>query len=227
MDSFVDRRRTTVRLGSSRGGHLEDARQYIDQLRGREPAEAVPKLIEVLGDESWYLRERAGEVLVGFGLQAAPALEELLRVGLWYSRAAALRVLGRIAAPSSLPAVASFLSDTNKAIVEEGARALLGYCRRGRAIAVAKLLHARGPRVRDRALGLLRQIDADGAARLLRLIDSSGLMGPAGSLSDAELDRLAREIDDRDWGVDWARLDPGEPLPEWPRDVLRHLRGDD
>lgn len=225
VDAFADRRRTTVRLGSSRGGHLEDARLYIDQLRAGEPQEAIPKLIEVLGDESWYLRERAGEVLVGFGGAAAPALEELLRSGLWYSRAAALRALGRIAAPESLPAVTAHLTDPNKAIAQEGARALLGFCRQGRACAAAKILHARGPRLRAQVQGLLRQIDADAAARLQRLMETSALMGPEGSLTAAEEDRLAREISDGEWGIRWEDLEPGRAMPEWPHDLVRRLRG--
>lgn len=225
MNSFGDQRRTTVRLGSSRGGHLEDARLYIDQLRSREPQEAIPKLIEVLGDESWYLRERAGEVLVAFGAAAAPALEDLLREGLWYSRAAALRALGRIAAPLSLPAVMAHLTDANRAIAQEGASALLGFCRRERACAVAKLLHARGPRLRAHVLGLLRQIDADAAARLLRLIEASALMGPEGSLTAEEEGRVAAEIADAEWGIRWEDLESGRALPEWPHDLMRRLRG--
>jgi HEAT repeat protein len=224
VEGFSDQRRSAVRLGSSRSGHLEDARQFIDALRAKDASEAVPKLIEVLGDESWYLRERAGDALVGFGAPAAPALEELLRAGLWYSRAAALQALGRIAAPRSLLAVAGFLSDPNLAIAQESGRALFGYCRRGGAIAVAKLLHARGPIQRDRALALLRQIDADGAGRLTRLIETPALMGPEGSLTADEQARVALSIRDDAWGIDWEQLGHGEPLPEWREDLVRHLR---
>jgi HEAT repeat protein len=214
-----------VRVGGSRSGHLEDARQFIDALRTKDASEAIPKLIEILGDESWYLRERAGEAIVAFGATAAPALEELLRAGLWYTRAAALQVLGRIAAPRTLLAVAGYLSDPNRAIAQESGRALFGYCGRGGAVAVAKLLHARGPIQRDRALALMRQLDADGASRLARLIETPALMGPEGSLTADEQERLALCVRDEAWGVDWEQLGHGEPLPEWREDVVRHLRG--
>jgi HEAT repeat protein len=226
VQAFPDRHRSTVRLGSTRGSHLEEARLYIDQLRTKEPQEAIPKLIEVLGDESWYLRERAAEVLVGFGPQVAPAAEELLRSGLWFSRAAALRVLGRIAAPSSLLPVMAFLRDPNRAIAEESARALFGYCRRGRAAAVAKLLHARGPVERSHALALLRQIDADGTLRLERLMETAALMGPEGSLAPEEEEHIAQGITDEAWGITWDLLIAGEALPEWREDIVRHVRGD-
>jgi HEAT repeat protein len=226
VEAFPDRHRSTVRLGSTRGSHLEEARLYIDQLRTKEPHEAIPKLIEVLGDESWYLRERAAEVLVGFGPQAAPMAEELLRAGLWYSRAAALSVLGRIAAPTSLLPVMAFLRDPNRAIAEESARALFGYCHRGHAAAVAKILHARGPLERGNALGLLRQIDADGALRLERLIATPALMGPEGSLTPEEEEHIAQGITDEAWGISWDLLIAGAALPEWREDIVRHVRGD-
>ena len=207
------------------GTRLEEVRQYIDQLRTQPAAEAVPRLVEILGDESWYLRERAGEVLAGFGAQAAPATEALLHSGLWYSRAAALRVLGAIAAPPTLLSVLGFLEDTNKSIAEEAARAVVGFCRGGRAVAVAKILHGRGVHARESALELVRRIDPDSAARLQRLIQAGLIMGPEGSLTAGEEARLALEVADEAWGVLWDRLDPGEPLPEWDHDLVRALRG--
>ncbi|MCK4412430.1 MAG: HEAT repeat domain-containing protein [Candidatus Eisenbacteria sp.] len=209
---------------SSGGGNLEESRQYIDQLRGREPQEAIPKLVAELGNESWYLRERAGEALASFGRAAAPATERVLTSGLWYTRAAALRVLGAVAAPSSLVPVIDFLSDRNRAIGEEAARSLLGYCREGRAVAAAKILHGRGARVRDAALMLLQRAHPDETQRLQRLMQAS-LMGPEGSLSRAEEQRLAEEVEDSSWQVVWERLDRSVPLPEWEGNLVRFLRG--
>jgi HEAT repeat protein len=216
--------RPVRRLGSG-GSRLEEVRQYIDQLRGQTAMEAIPRLIEILGDESWYLRERASEALAGFGSPAAVAAEGLLRSGLWYSRAAALRVLGAIAAPATLVAVIEFLGDANKSIAEEAARAVIGFCRAGRAVAAAKILHGRGARARDAALGLVRRIDPDGAARLQRLIQTQRLMGPEGSLTPDEEARLALEVADEAWGVHWERLGAGEALPDWDHDLVHALRG--
>jgi HEAT repeat protein len=206
------------------GSQMDESRHYIDQLRAAPPEEAIPRLAAMLADESWYLRQRAGEALATYGLAAAPALENLLQSGLWYTRAAALRVLGAIAAPSCLAAIVGFLEDSNRAIGEEAARSLLGYCRRGKAVAAAKLLHARGGAFRERALVLVQRIDPEGAARLRRLVVAP-LMGPEGSLSPEEEQRLARDVADDSWSVEWERLTRSDPPPECRENLIRFLRG--
>ncbi|MBP7669080.1 MAG: HEAT repeat domain-containing protein [Candidatus Eisenbacteria bacterium] len=208
----------------STGNQLDESRHYIDQLRAGPPEEAIPRLAEMLADESWYLRQRAGEALAAYGPAAAPVLEELLNAGLWYTRAAALRVLGAIAAPGSLPKVVTALADSNRAIAEDAARSILDYCRHGKAAAAAKILHARGGSFRDRALALVQRIHPEGGGRLRRLM-LSPLMGPEGSLLPHEEERLAREVKDADWSVDWGRLGSSEPLPEWKENLIRFLRG--
>lgn len=214
-----------VRRAGSGGSRLEEVRQYVDQLRAQPAGEAIPRLIEILGDESWFLRERASEALAGFGSAAAPAAEALLHSGLWYSRAAALRVLGTVASPATLLTVLEFLGDANKSIAEEAARAVIGFCRGGRAVATAKILHGRGVNARDGALALVRRVEPDAAARLQRLILAGPLMGPEGSLTPDEEVRLALEVADEAWGIQWERLGAGEPLPDWDHDLVRALRG--
>jgi HEAT repeat protein len=218
-------RRPPWRGQGTEGGHLESARTYIERLRSEPAEEAVPKLIEVLGDESWYLRERAGDALVGFGKVAAPAVESAAKGGLWFTRAAAMRVLGRIGAPSSLCLVLSFVEDRNQTIAEAAARALLDFCERDRALAVAKLLHGRGTSLRARVLDLLLRLDPDKAARLRRLVEASELMGPEGSLEPAEEVRIALEISDEEWSLDWGRLKAADPLPQPSHHLVHHLRG--
>ncbi len=53
------------RTRNSEGGQVNDAINYIERLIDRPAEEAVPKLLEVLRDESWFLRDRAGKALVG------------------------------------------------------------------------------------------------------------------------------------------------------------------
>jgi HEAT repeat protein len=204
---------------------MEEARVYIDRMRGRPSGEAIPKLIELLQDESWYLRERAGDALASFGGEAAPAVEELLRSGLWYTRAAALRVLGKIAAPRSLCLLLDMVTDGNRTIAEAAARALIGYCRSDRALAVAKVLHGRGTTFRVEFLARLLRVDPGSESRLRRLIDAGDFMGPEGALDAADEHRLAESVSDRCWGIDWSRLDATEPLPEPPENLVRYLRG--
>ena len=210
--------------GRGGGGDLEVARRYIDQVGERPAEEAIPRLIDILKDESWHLRDRAGDALAGFGVDAAAAVESVLDGGLWYTRAAGLRVLGEIAAPRSLPVVVAFLSDTNRTIAEAAGRALLKYCRRDRSLAAAKMLHARAVGERQQILELLRRVDPDAAARLQRLVGAATLMGAEGSLSAAEQQRLVSEVSDRAWSVSWESLAPSDPLPEPERDLVAFLR---
>ena len=215
------------RATGNEGAQLESARNYVDRLCGESAEVAVPKLIEVLGDESWYLRERAGEALVGFGAQAAPAVEIAARSGLWYTRAASLRVLGRLGQPRGLALVIDHLGDSNQTIAEAAQRALLDFCARGRALAVAKLLHARGEAFREKVLVQLRRREPDRADRLRRLIESSEWMGPEGALERDERERVIEEIADEAFGVVWEKLGPADELPEPKQHLVRYLRGDD
>lgn len=224
MERNGEQRRAAMPVGQSPGGQLEQARQYIDRLAQEPAAEAVPKLVAVLRDESWYLRERAGEVLLRFGTAAAPEVEALLAAGLWYTRAAALEVLGRLAAPSSLRAVLGFLHDKNRAIAEASARAVFGFCRQGRAVAVAKLLQTQPAEARAAILPLLRRVAPEDFARLERLMAAQALLGAPATLTGAQERRLAEEAEDRRWGISWGALRPGEGLPEVEQDVGQWLR---
>jgi len=224
-DKIDERLRRPTRRGERGvGADLEVARRYIEQLQTHPAADAVPRLVEILEYESWYLRERAGAALLSFGAAAAPAVERLLSGGLWYTRAAALRVLGGIGAPSSLVRIVEFLGDGNQTIAEEAARAVLQFCLRDRALATAKILHALPHGRREKSRSLLRRVDADESAKLERLMDAPAFMGAEGALTAAECGRLAAEVSDRMWGVAWSRLLPSEPLPEPERDLVRHLR---
>ncbi len=207
------------------GGQMEEARHYIDRMRRQPAEEAVPQLVELLQDESWYLRERAGDALAAFGAESAPAVEELMRSGLWYTRAAALRVLGKIAAPRSLCLLIDAIGDTNRTIADAAARALIDYCRNDRALAVAKILHGRGVTAREAFLSRLVRVDPGSETRLRRLIEAGEFMGPEGSLARAEERRLADAVSDQSWGLAWERLDATEPLPEPPEDLVRYLKG--
>ncbi len=205
---------------------MDEVRRYIDRMQARPPDEAIPKLLELLRDESWYLRDRAGCALAGFGFEAAPAVEELTAEGLWFARAAGLRVLGQIAAPRSLCCVMDFLDDANRTISDEAGRALREFCRRDRALAVAKILHGRGKALREKVLGIIVRLDAEDEARLRRLLEADVFMGPEGSLEAGDERRLAEAVSDEQWGISWPALgSTTEPLPEPPENLVRYLRG--
>lgn len=204
---------------------MDEARHYIDRMRSHPAQEAIPKLIELLRDESWYLRERAGEAIASFGFEAAPAVEEVVRSGLWYTKAAALRVLGQIAAPQSLSVLMEFVDDTNRTIAEASIDALIGFCKRDRALAVAKVLHGRGGPFREHVLMMLQRMNPGAEVRLKRLIEASPFMGPEGNLSAADDQRLAETVSDEYWGIRWQHLEAVDTLTEPPENLVRYLRG--
>lgn len=204
---------------------MDEARHYIDRMRSHPPEEAIPKLIELLRDESWYLRERAGEAVASFGFDAAPPVEEVVRTGLWFTKAAALRVLGQIAAPRSLSLLLEYVDDTNRTIAEASVSALIGFCKRDRALAVAKVLHGRGGPFREHVLTMLQHMNPGAGMRLKRLIESSEFMGPEGNLSLADEQRLVETVSDEYWGIRWQHLEAVDTLAEPPENLVRYLRG--
>ncbi len=210
---------------SGEGPRMEEMSRYIEQVKTRPAVEAIPKLLDLLSDESWSLREKAAVALTGFGPAAAPSVEALLRGGLWYVRAAALGVLGKLARPSSLTLVLEFIRDENRTIAEEAAKAVLMYCAQDRALAVAKLLHARGKPFRVLVLEHVGRVDPEGEARLRRLVEAGDLMGPEGSLDPSEQLRLAEEVSDAGWGIVWASVSASEPLPKPAAHLVHFLRG--
>ncbi len=203
---------------------LERAKQYIESLKMEDPQEAIPQLVEFLKNESWYLREQAAGALASFGNQAAGPVGALLQSGLWFTRAAALELLGRIGASEYLPCISGFLTDANRTIAESAAKALLHFSAGGKALAVAKILHARGSRFREHALDLLQRVDREAGTKLARLISASEFMGPEGTLSPEDEERLAKEIEDEEFGVSWASLSLSEPLPQPEKHIMQYLK---
>jgi HEAT repeats len=212
--------------GSS-GGQIDEAVTYIERLKDRPAEEAVPKLLEVLRDESWFLRDRAGKALVSYGDEAVGAIELLVKDGLWYTRAAAIRTLGRIGAPQSLIKLFDNLDDSNRTVAEETAKALLDYCSHNRSLSIAKVLHGRGQIYRDKIVATMLHLDPDGGEKVRRLIGEKALMGPEGSLRPDEEGRLLVEIADSEWQIHWSSMTASQPIPEPSEHLIHYLRGDD
>ena len=59
-------------------------------------ADAIVHLADCLRGESWYLRDLAEAALVRLGHRASPSLMPLLVNVLWFTRASAARIFGRI-----------------------------------------------------------------------------------------------------------------------------------
>lgn len=113
------------------GGHLvrtlnlEAKKRRVAELRVSSEPEAASALVELLRDDSWFVRDLASAAVVERGRSLGGAVLSVMMSGLWYSRAAAALVLGRIGAVEVAPAVAALLHDGNRTVREAGYDALI------------------------------------------------------------------------------------------------------
>ncbi len=152
---------------SGRRAQLRRCRERVEQLVREHGAEAVPQLLEMLEGSSWTLRECAIEALANLGRAAVDPVLALARSGLWYSRAAAARVLGASGGPECVPVLLAMLLEDNRTVRECGSDALCEICERGGAISVARGLCAMDPIAREAAVNLMES-RLEGIARKLR-----------------------------------------------------------
>ncbi|MBU1698852.1 MAG: hypothetical protein KJ970_16200 [Candidatus Eisenbacteria bacterium] len=178
-----------------------------------------------MATEKWSLREKIADRLVLAGPVAIPALLEMLENGLWYSRAATLKALGRMGDWRALLPVLNACWDQNQTVSEDGLQAVLDFCRRGFTLAVAKIVHSRGPIARHEFAQRLQEIDAAAVGRFQRLWEERELMGPEARLSKGEEKKITETVRDDRWGLVWADLIPSEPLKIDKRSVLEPLTG--
>ena len=154
--------------------NLQGKRALIADLRRRKTEKTVAVLIDVLRDESWYLRELAVEALAEAGEIAAPQLGDLLLGGLWYSRAAAARALGKMGHLPSIPALVRQLDDSNQTVQGAALASLADFVRAGRAEDVALAFVTRGPRRAEELRRLFHAVHPAAAGQLTGLMASPG-----------------------------------------------------
>jgi hypothetical protein len=206
----------------------EICEQLLRQLPSQLSLEDCRQLVAALATERWSLRERIAERLADAGAMAVPELLEMLGSGLWFSRAATLKSLGRLADRRALLPVLEACWDQNRTVSEEAVRAIVGYLTHGAALAVAKVIHARGPAIRSDFRDKLETFEPEAALRVDRLWAARDLMGGEARLTAPEESALVLSVQDADWGFGWADLLPSEPLtfrkgsvPETLREMTR------
>ena len=115
MDDKLESGRTIEAL---RKKNLEGKKTFIDELRRQKSPKSVALLLEILCDESWYLRELAIAGLVEAGDLATGPLRHVLASGLWYTRAAAARALGRMGCAAASSEILNLLDESNRTVRE-------------------------------------------------------------------------------------------------------------
>lgn len=158
MDERLEAGRT---LEALRRKNLEGKKTFIEELRRQKNPKSVSLLLEILCDESWYLRDLAFKALVESGALAVEPLRGVLASGLWYTRAAAARALGELGDGRSAGDMLGMLTDANHTVRDAGLQSLKALASRGQAVAIARAIDALPPESRGPCQSLLQQRSPD------------------------------------------------------------------
>ena len=187
---------------------LAGKRDYVRSLEQRRDEEAMSLLVECLCDESWYLRELAESALLRLGDRAGETLLPLLEQGLWFSRASAARVLGRLGYRPAAAGLLRLLEDSNETVVLAAEASLADLAHRGGSVRIAWELHRATPEDRPGTVARLAALDRPLGERLERMLRNDELMtneDPDDLRDDSALVRANEE------GVEWEIL-TGPPV---------------
>jgi HEAT repeat protein len=188
---------------------LAGKRDYIRSLEQRRDEEAMSLLVECLCDESWYLRDLAENALLRLGDRGGEALLPILGQGLWFSRASAARVLGRLGYRPAAAALLGLCGDSNATVAQAALAALVDLAHRGGSVRIAWELHRLEPELRRERVQDLGGVDRPLFERLERMLRNDELMtseDPDELRDDSDLVRASEE------GVEWEVL-TGPPAP--------------
>jgi hypothetical protein len=163
--------------------NLDGKRTFIDELKRQHDAKAISLLLEILCDESPYLRELATKALVEMGEPARAPLRGVLTTGLWYTRAAAVRALGAMGDAATAPHVLAMLEDSNRTARDAAVVALKSLVAAGQTAALGRALAATAPERRGEVLGLIDRVDPDIARGVEAAL--AGAPVPAAHVADA------------------------------------------
>jgi HEAT repeat protein len=196
---------------------LAAKREYVHGLAQRRDAEAISLLLECLCDESSYLRQLAGQAFLHLGDEGAAVLLPLLEQGLWFTRASAAGILGKLGYPPAVPGLLRLAEDKNRTVAEAAREALLDVGRSSGAVRIAHVLHRMPPDVRHRRLDEIAVRDATLAERIQRLMTNAEIMAVEDGDALTDDHPVVRASED---GFEWEVLtspslprEPGELPP--------------
>jgi HEAT repeat protein len=182
---------------------LQQKRDYVRDLMRRDDDQALASLTECLCDESAYLRDLAEAEFPRLGERGARAVLPLLDSGLWFTRACAARILGRMAHRAAVPVLLRLMGDRNALVAEVARDACVAIGRHAGCVRLAHALHRLAPDVRTARLDVLGLADRGLRDRLQRLMRSDELM------SVPDVDALTDDspaVRATEEGVEWEIL---------------------
>jgi HEAT repeat protein len=127
-----------------RRADVASRRSLVSELARRRTEPATRALVRLLESDSWHLRELAMNALPEVGALARPFLAPLLVSGLWYTRAAAARGVGKIGEAEFLPRLVEMLRDGNHTIEDAALASIADLVRLGHARETARLFWSQG-----------------------------------------------------------------------------------
>ncbi len=152
----------------------EEKLGWITQLAQNPTEESIEVLLDVLQQESWFLRDQAARVLASMGEPVFDSLVEYLGSGLWYTRASAVAALGRMGSPRAAAPLVGMLNDPNRTVRDAVWDALLSLCRNELATReLAEAFDALPERARRFALDGLVERDSEAAGLVLRHMEDA------------------------------------------------------
>jgi hypothetical protein len=196
---------------------LAAKREYVHGLAQRRDAEAISLLLECLCDESAYLRQLAGQAFLHLGDEGAAVLLPLLEQGLWFTRASAAGILGKLGYAAAVPGLLRLAEDQNGTVAEAAREALLDVGRSSGAVRIAHVLHRMPPDARRFRLEEIAARDAALAERIQRLMKNDEIMAVEDGDVLTDDHPVVRASED---GFEWEVLtspspprEPGDPRP--------------
>lgn len=152
----------------------EEKLGWITQLAQNPTEDSIEVLLDVLQQESWFLRDQAARVLASMGEPVFEPLLKYLGSGLWYTRASAVSALGRMGNPRAAGPLVGMLNDPNRTVRDAVWDALLLLCRNELATTeLAAAFDALPERPRRFALDGLMERDPDAAGLVLRHMEDA------------------------------------------------------
>lgn len=159
---------------------LDEKKNLIEDLKKRKGQRSISLLVEILQEESWFLREQAVRALAEAGSEASGPVQKLLKDGLWYSRAAAAKALGKMGDPGAVDLLIDCLTDSNKTVQGAAASALVEIVRKTSIEKLASPLGSRSTDTRDKAISCLKLLDPGLAAEVVATWDRGVASGRPG-----------------------------------------------
>lgn len=158
----------------------EEKQEWIRQLAENPTPESIEVLLDVLKQESWFLRDQAARTLATLGERVVEPLIELLESGLWYTRSAAASALGRMALPVAAAPLTTLLRDPNRTVRDSARDALVFLCGNEMGIfAVAEAIRSLPERAQTFALDGIQARDPERSERVLALLREPGALDGA------------------------------------------------